>query len=290
MNLQKSDQTTIENERKLVTKLVNCTNEDIELNTVGWTSRVYIVDKGTYVFKFPRTEKVKKEYEQEIRILKLLENIGCSIQIPKIRWVGDKYDYLGYEGVAGQTIDLVIDRLSPTEKTNIGQQVGKFLIQLHAVELVGAPTITIQDEILQFQKSYQAAALAFADRFTSDEQAKLKTLVYETMPATISELGSDLALCHGDLGYWNLILNDQNKVGAIDFGDIGYYDKSKDFLGMEDKEMLNAALAVYGDNDILRQKIAFRQRLVPLLDLAYFIENNNEQRTAQTIEKIRAAL
>lgn len=285
-----TDQTIIEDERRLVAELVNCTDEDIELNDAGWTSRVYIVAKSKFVFKFPRTVKVKKEYEQEIKILKVLESIECSIQTPKIRWVGDNYDYLGYEGVAGQTIDLVIDKLSPTEKTNIGQQIGKFLIQLHAVELVGAPTIMIQDEILQFQKSYQAAALAFADRFTSDEQSRLKTLVYETMPATISELGSDLALCHGDLGYWNLILNDQNKVGAIDFGDIGYYDKSKDFLGMEDKEMLNAALAVYGDNNILRQKIAIRQRVVPLLDLAYFIENNNEQRTAQTIEKIRAAL
>jgi len=110
------------------------------------------------------------------------------------------------------------------------------------------------------------------------------------MPAIVLKLGSDSVLCHGDLGYYNLILSNQNKVGAFDFGDVGYYDKSKDFLGLDEKELLNSTLSVYGDVNILRQKIAVRQKVLPLLELTYFIENNIKQMTDMTLEKLRVAL
>ena len=47
------------------------------------------------------------------------------------------------------------------------------------------------------------------------------------------KLKSNIKLCHGDLGLWNIILN-KKQIGIIDFGDVGYYDSSIDFSGIGD--------------------------------------------------------
>lgn len=69
-------------------------------------------------------------------------------------------------------------------------------------------------------------------------------------------------MCHGDLGYWNMVLREDGGIGVIDFGDIGHYDRSKDFIGFEDAEALDEALKVYGDSELLRQKVAIRQKVL----------------------------
>ncbi len=284
MNNQNTDQKIVDEEKTIVTSLTN--SKDIELNNVGWTSRVYIIEDGRFVVKFPRTEIVKKEYEQEIKILKLLENLSNKVQVPKIRWIGDNLDYLGYEGIIGQTFDTIIDNLNSIEKVDLGRQIGSFLTQLHSLKLNDAPVFSMQYEISQFQNSYQTVLPTIKTYFTNEEQSKLKAFMLEDMPAAITKLGSDTTLCHGDLGYWNLIISDNNKVGIIDWGDIGYYDKSKDFLGLEDQEILDSALSTYGVNDNLKQKILIRQKALPFLDLSYFVKNNIENKINETLLKI----
>jgi aminoglycoside phosphotransferase (APT) family kinase protein len=103
----------------------------------------------------------------------------------------------------------------------------------------------------------------------------------------LKELGYDKALCYGDLGYWNLILTADGQVGVIDFGDIGYWDRSKDFIGLENEQILGEALVTYGDRPLLRDKIMVRQKALTLLDLPYYVGTRNAQGVAKTAEKIR---
>ena len=58
---------------ELVSDLEGNANVQIELNETGWMSRVYIVDLGKYVFKFPRRSEVKDNYRSEVKIYYLLE-------------------------------------------------------------------------------------------------------------------------------------------------------------------------------------------------------------------------
>jgi hypothetical protein len=56
-----------------VKKLTSVSDENrIVLNEVGWTSRVYIVDNGEIVFKFPRGKKWQEECKHELNILRLI--------------------------------------------------------------------------------------------------------------------------------------------------------------------------------------------------------------------------
>lgn len=286
----KDDTETIASEKQLVSHLANVHIDQIIFNDIGWTSRVYIVSNGRFVVKFPRTDEVKKEYEQEIAVLKLLEQIKATIQVPKIRWTDANNDYLGYEGIIGQAFDQVAPTTDTAIKQTIGHAIGEFLKQLHALNLDNARTMTIQDEIKEFQYKYGLGLAVIKRDFSEEEQTKLETLIYEEMPTELERLGEEMALCHGDLGYWNMILTEAESVGIIDFGDIGYYDKSKDFIGLEGKEALNEALKVYGDNEILRQKIAIRQKVLSILDLPFFIGKKDEKGIVKTVTKIKAGL
>ena len=56
---------------------------EIVFSDFGWASRVYMVNKGEIVFKFPRDERVKDEYKLETRAYKLAKEIKSDILIPE---------------------------------------------------------------------------------------------------------------------------------------------------------------------------------------------------------------
>ena len=91
------------------------------------------------------------------------------------------------------------------------------------------------------------------------------------MPKIMNRLGEELVFGHGDLGCYNILMLDNNEFGVIDFGDAGMYDRSKDFVGLEDETILEFAISTYGGNEILRKKVDIRQKILPILDLLYYI-------------------
>jgi len=289
-SIRNNDAALIEDEKLIVKSLAGADSDQIQLNDSGWTSRVYVIDNGRLVFKFPRTESVKKEYVQEIKIYKLLEQLQIHLQVPKLRWTHPHNDYFGYEGIVGTQFTSQVTSLSEEEKSKLGNDIGEFLRQLHKLNLDDPHVMNVEDEIRQAKEKYAGCSPTLHERFSTEEIARLDSFINELMPATMRQLGQDTALCHGDLGYWNLLIKDDGLLGAIDFGDIGYYDRSKDFCGLQDRAILDAALETYGDNAILRQKIDIRQKFLPFFDLQYFAASQNEQATNETLTKIRTAL
>ena len=68
------------------------------------------------------------------------------------------------------------------------------------------------------------------------------------------------------------------------------WTRSKDFIGLKDVSALNAALSVYGDNAILREKIALRKKVLAILDLPFFIGKNDQAGINNTVHNIRRAI
>lgn len=285
-----NDLRIIEEEKRKVVELTCASLENIQLNDHGWTSRVYIIDDGKIVFKFPRMEAVKKEYVQEIKIYKLLEQLHVHLQVPRLRWTDQDNNYFGYEGIVGTQFSSEIDHLNDEEKRQLGRDVGEFLKQLHQLHLSEPHIMTVEDEIKQAHEKYAGCIDTLRNHFNSEEIVRLDRFMHESMPLTMRRLGEDSALCHGDLGYWNMLLKVDGSLGVIDFGDIGYYDRSKDFCGLQDQVMLDATLKEYGDNKILREKIDIRQKYLPFFDLQYFAASRNEAEITNTLDKIRIAL
>lgn len=275
-----------ENELQIVRDLTGVAGDTIAFIDTGGTSRVYVIDSGRLVIKFPRRDATRKEYAQERSILTLLETINSDIKLPKLRWTHPDNDYLGYEGIIGRAFDEYDDSNSQT-KERVGHAIGTFTKQLHSLQLDNAHRMTVDQEINQLHEKYTLIKDEISHLFSPEEQVKLELLLMDEVPRKMRQLGSDPVLCHGDLGYWNIIVDTDGTVGVIDFGDIGYYDRSKDFIGLQDKEALEAAIAVYGDDPLLRAKVAVRSQLLWILDLWFFIHVNDRNGITKIAEKIK---
>lgn len=291
MSEQAVDLEQIAREEAFVRDLVGADDATpIERVEIGWTSRVYLVKQGEYVVKFPRFENVKQEYTREIALLRQLEACDLPVDVPRILWTSPEQAYMGYAGVVGTSFDQLAPDSSVESRLALGAKLGEFFKQLHAMQPAGAVTMTLEEEIAEMQYKYGLGAKVFARDFSAAERQQLDALVHDILPAALREAGADYAFCHGDLGYWNMVVGEGGALGIIDFGDSGYYDRAKDFAALEDADLRDEALRVYGADDALRQRIAIRRRVLPIVDLPFYVGKQDEEGIAAKVRQIRAIL
>ena len=274
-------------ELAIVKELTNITDENhIFLNEIGWTSRVYIVNSGEFVFKFLKSKKYKEELEHEINILKLIEKHNFSVSIPSINVVSENNIYVGFFGITGKSITAeIINKLSNEQKGKIGTQIGSFLKELHIIDYKGKNPSTENSINEWFQESFSKRKRTLKKYFTEKELNFIEDLV-TNLPRKSAKLGIEQVFCHGDLGYNNILLTADLEVGIIDFGDAGNLDKSYDFIGIEDDAILEAAILAYGGDDVLREKIAIRRQLLPLMEMLFLIDRKEKEEIKKCVSKI----
>ncbi|HTE57908.1 MAG TPA: aminoglycoside phosphotransferase family protein [Verrucomicrobiae bacterium] len=263
---------------------------DIVLNDEGWDNRAYIVNNGEYVFKFPRSDEIRGRQSKEIAAIRTLENIKSDLAFPKITWEGKDHSYFAYTGVKGRNLGVAIESLDPQTLGRLGTQIGTFLKQLHAKKLDEAVSVSVDDEIKFYQKKYRFSLEIIVRRFSVSEQEKIKHFAMVELPNTMKKLGSESRLCHGDLGTYNMIIDADSNLGVIDFGDTNYYDQSKDFIGLDNPMLMDAALSAYGDTTLLRDKIAIRRKANRAFDLPYYISKNDPVGLEQGLKIVRQEL
>jgi len=275
-------------ELAIVKELASITDENrISLNEIGWTSRVYIVDNGEFVFKFLKNKKYKEELEHEINILKLIQKHEFCVCIPSISIVGEGNTYIGCRGITGKSMTTkIISEFSEEQKRKIGAQIGLFLKKLHLIEYKGKSPSTENSIMEWFQESFSKRKRTLKKYFNEKELGFIEKLV-ASLPQRSAKLGIEEVFCHGDLGYNNILLTNDLEVGVIDFGDAGNLDKSYDFIGIEDDVILDSAIIAYGDDDVLREKVAIRRQLLPLMEMLFLIDRKEKEEIRKHINTIR---
>lgn len=243
---------------------------DVEYEDDGWDSRVYLVNRGEAVFKFPRSPQAKLQYRREVRVLDALQTIDSPILVPHVEWRGTDLEWFGYRGIVGEQLSYRLSHLHANTKRSIGRSVGRFLRELHARRIDGLPVVSVDGEIAHYQEKYRLALPAL-DVLTASERAMMQAFFFDNLPNALRGLRGELRLTHGDLGPWNIILTDDGEVGVIDFGDVSYQDPSKDFSGFGDETIFDAALVAYGADDWLRQKAWLRIQAFPILDIPFYL-------------------
>ena len=281
---------TINNEKLIIKKLASLNSiSDIKLNDTGWDSRVYSFGDGQYFFKFPRSKKVQNLYKYEIAAIKHLKKLDTEVFIQKIIWEHPDNDYFGYLGMVGHPLTDVINKLSKKQSKSVAASIGIFLKQLHGSSLAGARIKTISSELDQIKRWYTDNLSVIYDVFNKKQQELLNDLVCIKWPARVNELGSDLVLSHGDLGLHNIVCDKDLNMSVIDFGDVAYYDRSKDFIELQKNNMFfSTILRAYGiDSQLLLSKIAVRQQMIQIISLGYFAGKNDKVNLQKTINIIK---
>jgi len=272
----KNDIEIITKEKEIVSSITNEAFEDIEFVDIGWTSRVYIINRGELVFKFARNNQVVKEYKSEVLVYKFFEKKSLEVKLPVVKFQEANLRYFGYEGIVGPTLDKCIDNLSKKEKVIIGQRLSEFLKVLHESNLPNINKFNISYEEKEFFEKFSISEAFLKKNLRAEIFSAIEFFLENKIKNGIEKLKPNMKLCHGDLGLWNIIFN-ENQIGIIDFGDVGYYDSSIDFSGIRDIVMYNCLVKNYGCNESMLKKIDIRKMIIPILEIPYFLEQNNKK-------------
>lgn len=284
-------------EKALARKILNVSDHaPLTCNDVGWTSRVYLYRQGYRVVKFPRYAAVKQEYARECALYRHLQSYDFpSVQLPQLWAVGFNYNYLAYTGIVGETLDVGLERqvFDRSQKQYLGQQLGLFLKAFHGLALATCIEETPRQEIDVLQEKYLLGLPYLKKHLQGIELQMLEKYVTQVFGEKMQTLGYERALCHGDLGFWNMVYGQRPEaltLGIIDFGDVCYGDASRDFVGLSDPVIRDAALEVYGETPQRRERVLLRQKMLPVLELPYYLGKQNQAGINQTCSRIRALL
>ena len=272
-------------EKEIVSSLTNEQFETIEFVDIGWTSRVYLINNGELVFKFARNNKVVEEYKNEVRVYKFLEKKSFGVKLPVVKFEDANLRYFGYEGIVGQTLDKYIDNLSEKEKIIIGQRLSGFLKILHESNLDNINIFDISHEEKEFFEKFSISEEFLKTSLKPEIFSAIEFFLENKIKNEFEKLKSNIKLCHGDLGLWNIILN-KNQIGIIDFGDVGYYDSSIDFSGIGDLYIYNSLVKHYECDESMLKKINLRKIIIPILEIPYYLEQDNKKQLQKNLSLI----
>ncbi|MGM0601155.1 MAG: aminoglycoside phosphotransferase family protein [Candidatus Rifleibacteriota bacterium] len=281
---QQTENKTIAAEKDLMRKIFGLSKTaPVDFNDAGWTSRVYMYNGGEFVAKFPRYEQVKKEYVFEAGAYELVGD-NTDIDTPKMVEVGKDYSFIAYQGIVGKTLNKIAD-LSDTDKARIGAAIGSFLRKFHRFSVSGCNSQTVEDEINECTEKFEMGRSEIARRSDTAQLRIIERFVHTGLPSALTKLGTRMVFSHGDLGYWNMIYQSNGRTGIIDFGDVGYYDESRDFVGLSDETVFNSAISAYGLSNNLVKKAAIRKLVLPIVELPFHIGKNDAAGVSTTIER-----
>ena len=275
----------ITKEKEIVSSLTNEHFETIEFVDIGWTSRVYLINNGELVFKFARNNKVVEEYKNEVRVYKFLKKKSFEVKLPVVKFEDANLRYFGYEGIVGQTLDKYIDNLSEKEKIIIGQRLSGFLKILHESNLDNINIFDISHEEKEFFEKFSISEEFLKTSLKPEIFSAIEFFLENKIKNEFEKLKSNIKLCHGDLGLWNIILN-KNQIGIIDFGDVGYYDSSIDFSGIGDLYIYNSLVKHYECDESMLKKINLRKIIIPILEIPYYLEQDNKKELQKNLSQI----
>lgn len=280
-----------ENELKILKQLTGADDNQIKVSETGWTSRVYIIDDGKVVFKFPRNAKYREECKQEVAVLNLLKGRAFSLSIPILNWISTDNTYFGFWGVEGKPLGEVIGGLSKQQKVEIGTQLGDFLQQLHGIKDYGdIKAQTLAEQAKEYQDWFLKGRDLLKDYFSEVELSTIDNFFWNEVPESMTGTG-ELVFCHGDLDYNNVLINSKNQVGVIDFGDARLYDRSQDFRGIDDEIIREAMIKAYGGSEVIsRAAAAASSKMIDVLNMIYCIEQNDLAGTNDSLKRIRSKI
>lgn len=270
-----------DDELQIIEQLTGASPDQIKLADDGFWSRDYVIDNGRIVFKFKKSEEVK--YEPEIKALEFINSLDLDINTQKVGWVSPDDSYLGIYGVVGQSLDS----LPNPDYQSIGTQLASVLRKLHQVRPENAEVFTLDRELAAWQERYQKSHDRLSDYFSDKKIARFNKFVFETIPTRLKELGENIVYSHGDLGDGNIFVDDEGKVGIIDFSEMCYFDEASDFMDVSNEELRTAMLDAYGADDVLREKVRLRVLVRPFIVFGDYVKRGDTEQVEQLVVKMK---
>jgi aminoglycoside phosphotransferase (APT) family kinase protein len=261
-------------QRVIITDFPELKIEKITLIDNGWDNVVVEINDDL-IFRFPKDDGVN--FDVEVKILNFLKD-KISLQIPKIKFLGKSFTYMGYPKIQGGNLTPeIFDSLNSEQKEKLTLDLANFLREMHSsISLDEAKRIGVEDENLP---SYSNSIKSVLPNKIDDKS------VLDFMETTIKEYEDmmqekvELVFLYNDLHTENMAFDATAKKmnGVFDFGDIMIGDVNMDFYPLYkfDPYFMKAVAEKY--QELTSRKLNLRRmviygRINELSDLAELID------------------
>lgn len=280
----------------------------VEYDDKGWDNFVVVINQE-WIFRFPRTEKVRQRIHKEQRLIEYLHQRldNHDICIPRYRMLSDQNGKVVgcyYEMIQGQPLKPIhLQRMSHSVRTRIAVQIGTFLSILHTsnlqvVQNIGIEVVHTDDYWRWHLQEIHQHVLPL---LTPVERIQVVDM-FETYLEEKKGNPVPNTLTHGDLSYDHILYDPDKKVitGIIDFGDAQLTDPAYDFSGLYwdyDKEFVKAVLCHYvadqtpGSNARLLARVEkfFGKRKI-FWDILHGIKEHDHELLQQSLDALRKSI
>lgn len=272
----------IDEELQIVSHLTGVDPQEIQFSDNGFLSRGYIIDHGRIVFKFKKYPEIS--YQNEIKILNFVNSLELDVNLQKVGWISTNDSYLGIYGVLGKILKPL--NITDAQCKDYGQQIGLFLKKLHAANFPEAEKLSVNEEVSAWQERFERSTDLLSQYFNNEEIKKMRNFISFTVPKKLTSLGEKMVFSHGDLGMGNIFIDNNDKIGIIDFSESVYLDEAADFMDMENDKLCAYTLDAYNADDTLRKKVAIRRAVHPMFVIGTY-RNRPEAQIQYFVTKIR---
>jgi aminoglycoside phosphotransferase (APT) family kinase protein len=213
--------------RRLLSRFPELEVRSLRKLAEGWDNSVWLVD-GRFAFRFPHREIAIPGLVRELEVLPRLPVL--PLPVPRPVFVGRPDDefpwpFFGAELLPG--LEAGEAKLDDRARVEAGDQLARFLRELHAVEL----DVPLPYDANGRADMHRRAALA------REQLAEVEALGVWRAPPRVEELLAEAAqlpppeppvLVHGDLHFRHLLVDGGAASGVIDWGDVCRSDPAID--------------------------------------------------------------
>ncbi|MEU7474941.1 aminoglycoside phosphotransferase family protein [Lentzea sp. NPDC042327] len=231
----------------------------------GWDSTATLVD-GRWVERRPQRPAIEAVLRRETVVMPWLAPL-LPLPVPVPELVSVDPFVVRHELVPGAEL--------ATLNAVQGEQLGEFLLALHAVPVAGAVARGVGTPPVPLDR-FRAEVLPLVP-----DQADLLDAV-AAAPADV--------LVHGDLGPEHVLGRDGVLTGVIDFGDVHVGDPAIDLawaLHSTPPEFAGALAATYGVTPELRERSLLWHRIGPWYEVLFGNDNGDPAMAASGLEGIK---
>ncbi len=262
--------------------LPNFKIDNFKLLNIGANSEAFMVN-NEFIFRFPLKKTVFEDYKVEKQILETLEPYIKSTKIPKTEiFDNDRISFSKHKIIEG--IDFYKSKVDLSLKRKIAKQLAKFYVELHSVDTDNFDFLKdrgfhlegydISDKVNELKE-------ILGDDFIEENISEKMDYLYETHNH-FDEM--DKVLCHGDIHEENIIINNGNLSGIIDFGNVFIGNRNVDFSSILEYD-IDFGLSVIEEyeksikQNLNRKYILYLQQIRCYSNLLYFVANGDEKYT-----------
>lgn len=195
----------------------------------GSRSKAYRINE--LILRIPTQEKFLHEQEREALISRLLQERLPKKYLTQVTNITFNGNYSLHPEIEGELLQVLwnANKLSSLDIKKIAKHIAELLFQIHSIDIK-----PVQEQLAQYSKICRNENITLLPDFDY-EIAKKHILNYsegkinlDNFRTVISSAG--VALCHNDLHAENIIINNGDLAGFIDFGEAGINPRITDFF------------------------------------------------------------